>query len=124
MKKEVAQYLTKKKSLLSREKIKRTESVIRIFFFNSDRYREYDRSEVNQFMKVGKFIHYIVEDYCSFYLGISPQTLDFSTFELKLTDHHNKHDSVIDAIDYNDEISPYFGENLCLIRKVNDTTNI
>jgi hypothetical protein len=53
-------------------------------------------------MPVSAFINHIVEDYCTFFLNLTPEWVNYSTFDLKLADHENKHDPVLEPIAFED----------------------
>lgn len=63
-----------------------------MYFFESDRFRDYDKVEVEITMRVSEFISYAVEDYCTFFLQFTPENINNKTFELKLADFANKND--------------------------------
>lgn len=48
---------------------------------------------------------------------IVPDHIDPESFELKLADLQNKHDPLIDPIDYEEDVACYNECNLCLVRK-------
>lgn len=89
-------------SLLVRDKVPKMVAAIRVYFFDTRQYRLYDRMEIESTMSAGSFINHIVEDYCTFFLGLIPNldSRSYYSFDLKLADHDNKHDPVLEPIAY------------------------
>lgn len=95
-----------------------------MYFFESDRFRDYDGVEIEITMKIRDFIKYAVEDYCAFFLQFSSEIINERTYQLKLADFYNKSDENLLEIDWQEVVEPFFGQTLCLTRKVGRESNL
>jgi hypothetical protein len=92
------------------------ESLLTVFYFETEFHCTFDLSELVSSTTVRKFIEIAVDQYCAENYQFTPEGIDTNTYELKLADLENKHDRLIDPIDQSDFLSMYAGNSLCLLR--------
>jgi hypothetical protein len=73
-----------------------TRTFIRVYFFETDRFRDYYQTDFEPHTTVGTFIKFSVEDFCRYFLQFDAGITSGEAFALKLTDLKNQHDPLIE----------------------------